>query len=452
MGLLHHWLLIMGITGPSAVTPPLQFSKRQFAGLMIGSSVGSLFEWYDFYLAAAAAAVVWPKIFFPPRMDPALALATSVASVGIAYLARPLGAAIFGHIGDKYGRRTTLVGTMMLMGLSSGATGLLPPYVSWGVAAVVVLFLLRILIGIGIGGEIGGAYSWIVEARPSSKNRGFWVSWPSAILCLGKLLSVFVFFIVAASVSNAAWLDWGWRIPFLIGLALMVVAVVVRIKLLESPMFQQLRTKRAVLKYPAFQLLKAEWRKVFKMLWFSAFTISVPALVILPYSVSYLVALGMPESFSTMSVTVGTAVGFFMVLAGGYMSDYLSRLRVFRAAALLTILVMYPFFWLLSTIIPIWIIAAQVLIYGVIETSAGALAPLLAESFPTKYRASGAGLTYQLGGFVSGILVAFLLPALLLTYGVVGSWQPIAWVSIALTILVIATSYFVKETKGITLE
>jgi MFS family permease len=419
---------------------------------MVGATFGSMFEWYDFFLASTAAATVWPRIFFPTRFDPVLALAVSVMSVGIGYFARPVGAFVFGHLGDKYGRRNTLVWTLIMMGISALGTAVLPPYASIGVLAVVLLFILRFLVGFGVGGEAGGAWSWIAEAKPDPKHRGFWVSWPDAMLQAGKLLSIFAFFLAASFLSNDAYVNWGWRVPFAAGAVMLLVGYVIRLKLIESPMFQELQTKRTILKYPAIQVLKEQGRKIFTMLWLNAYATAIPALVILPYSVSYLVKLGADESFATLSVTAGTAVACTTVLGGAYVSDYVGRLKVVVVGAILTIVIMYPYFFLLNSLNHVWIIIAQMLIYGSVQLGSGALKGLFVESFPTKYRYSGAGLTYTLGGLVTGGIAGILLPLLLVSYGVIGSWQPVIWASMGMAIMALVSVPFVKETRGIRLE
>jgi MFS family permease len=437
---------------PSGIAATPQFTTGQFAWLLTATSMGTMFEWYDYFLFAVAAAAVWPKIFFPLTFDPAAALAVSVASVGTAQLARPIGAIVFGHFGDKYGRRNTLVWTLILMGIASLGTAILPPYASIGMLAVVPLFIFRFIMGVGLGGEGGGAFSWIAEARPNAKHRGFWVSWPNAVLDLGKLLSVFAFYLVSVSMTSAAYMDWGWRVPFAVGAVMLLIALLIRVKVMESPMFQQLQAKRNVLKYPAFQVVKEQGRKIFTMLWLHCATTTIPSLVILPYSVSFLVKLGMNESFSNLSVTAGTAVAFFTMLGGGYVSDYVGRIKVLRIASVFQIAVLFPYFWLLQTLNPTLIIIAQILLYGVVHLPSGSNVAIFAESFATKYRYSGTGLTFQLSNFVNGILTALILPLFLVTYGVLGTWQPVVCCMIALALIAIAASFFVKDTKGATLE
>jgi MFS family permease len=438
--------------GSATASGSLQFTNRQFAGLLTGASVGSLFEYYDFFLAATAAAIVWPKIFFPARMDPALAFAVSISTIGLAYIARPVGALIFGHYADKIGRRNTLVGNLLLMGIASLGTAMLPTFASMGLFTLVMLFVFRFMIGVGLGGEAGGAWSWVAEARPNAKHRGFWISWPSAVLTLGKLLSIFVFYVLAVLVSPADFMDWGWRIAFYLGAALVAVGLVIRVKILESPMFQQLRAKRAVLKYPAFQVIREQGRKIFTMLWLVAYLSVVPGFIILPYSITYLTRIGVDEVFATLSVTVGTAVAFFTILLGAFVSDYVGRLKVVRVGSILLIAALFPYFWMLNTQNWVWILVAQGMLYGVDEIPFGSGCVLFTESFATKYRASGAGLTYQLTAFVTGVMIALILPVLLLTYGIVGAWQPMVWISIGFSVVAIIASFFVKETAKETLE
>jgi MFS family permease len=419
---------------------------------MAGVSVGTTFEWYDFFLAAAAAAAVWPRIFFPAKFDPAMALAITVSSVGLAYFARPIGAFFFGHFGDKYGRRNTLVWTLIVMGVSCIGTALLPPYASIGILALALLFVLRFLVGFGMGGEAGGAFSWISEAKPDSKHRGFWTSWPYAVMNIGKLLGILAFYIASALLPPAAYYDWGWRVPFALGALMLAVGFILRVKTMESPMFQQLKVKRTILKYPAFQVIREQGRKIFILA--MAYAIGgILGFVPLPYSVSYLIRLGVDESFANLSVSAGTAVAFFTGLGGAYVSDYLGRLKIARVGSLLGIGMIFPYFFLLNTLNPLCIIVAQMLLYGVIFLGNTGVVILITESFATKYRYSGAGIAYQIGTLLwPGAILAVVLPAFLMTYGVVGASQPLIWTTIALLTLTIVASLFVKETKGTTLE
>jgi MFS family permease len=418
---------------------------------MTGVSVGSMFEWYDFWLAAAAAASVWPRIFFPASLNPAIALAISISTVGLQYFGRPVGAIVFGHFGDKYGRRNSLVWTLIIMGLSCVGTAVLPPFASIGMLALAMLLVFRFLVGCGLGGEQGGAASWIAEARPDSKHRGFWISWPYAMNGIGKLGAIFAFYVVSVSLPNAAYYDWGWRVPFAVGAAMLGVGFIVRVKIMESPMFQQLKVKRTILKYPVFEVLREEWRKIIVIALVNLSAIA--PFVILPYSVSYLIKLGVDESFANLSVTAGSLAFVFAVLGGSYLSDDVGRLKIMRIGTVLTIAMLFPFFFLLNTLNPFLIMLAPVLLYTVILFGYGAVNVLMTESFATKYRYSGAGIAAQLGQLlVTGIPVAVILPMYIVNYGVLGASQPVIWTSIALCIIAFVASFFVKETRATVLE
>jgi len=410
-----------------------------------------MFEWYDFWLAGAAAATVWPRIFFPASLNPAIALAISISTVGLQYFARPVGAIVFGHLGDKYGRRNSLVWTLVIMGISCVGSALLPPYASIGMLALAILILLRFLVGFGFGGEQGGATSWIAEAKPDAKHRGFWISWPYAMNGIGKLGAILAFYIVSVSMPNAAYYDWGWRVPFAVGAAMLVVGFIVRVKLMESPMFQQLKVKRTVLKYPVVEVFRAEWRKIIILTFLNLSAIA--PFVILPYSISYLVKLGVDESFANLSVTAGSLAFVFAVLGGAYLSDHLGRLKIMRVGTVLTIASLFPYFFLLKSLNPVLIVFAQMLLYTVILLGYGAVNVLMTESFATKYRYSGAGIAGQLGQLlVTGIPVAVILPMYIMKYGVLGAEQPVLWTGMVLCIMALVASFFVKETKATTLD
>jgi MFS family permease len=221
---------------------------------------------------------------------------------------------------------------------------------------------------------------------------------------------------------------------------------------MESPMFQQLQVKRNVLKFPAFEVLREQWRKILTMLWMDFYIAATASFVILPYSVSYLTNLGVNPAFASASVGAGNAAAFLVILGAAYLSDYVGRLKILRLGAILSIATIFPYFFLLQTLNPIWIVLAQILFYSICEIPAGSNKVLYTESFSTKYRYSGSGLTYQLAGLCSGVVMALVFPTIVLIYGVLGAWQPIVWVSIAMAIPSLVASFLVKETRGIALE
>jgi MFS family permease len=231
-----------------------------------------------------------------------------------------------------------------------------------------------------------------------------------------------------------------------------VIGIVVRAKILESPLFQQLQARRNVLKYPAVQVFKEEGRKLFTLLWLDAWVALLPALVVLPYSVSYLVKLGVSESFATLSVTAGTGIATVAVLGGAFLSDYIGRVKMQRIGAIVSLAFLYPYFLLLNSLNWIWIMVAQAMIYCLFELPTGSDKALYAESFSTKYRYSGSSLAFQLGSMLTGIMVGILLPFYLVAFGVTGAWLPIVLTSAAMIIIALIATLFVKETRGTSIE
>jgi MFS family permease len=318
--------------------------------------------------------------------------------------------------------------------------------------AIVLVFALRFLVGFGVGGETGGAFSWILEAKPDSKFRAWWMSWPNAILQIGKLLSIFAFYLASSFLATAAYLDWGWRIPFVVGAVMLVLALAVRMKLMESPMFKELQAKRSILKFPAVQVLREQWRKIFTLLWLDCYVSTIGSLVILPFSISYLIALGVNDAFANLSVTYSTGTAFIAVMAGALICDYVGRKKVTRVGGLCTMAMLFPYFLMLRTLNPILIIAAQILLDACSHIGSSPNKAMFTESFATKYRYSGSGLTYQIGSSIVGVLIALVLPAIIMNYGVLAAWQPVMGVAIVTVLLSLIASFFVTETRGITLE
>jgi len=384
-------------------------------------------------------------------MDPTVALAISVSTVGIAYFARPIGAIVFGHVSDKYGRKTTMIWTLTVMGVSCVATAILPVYNVIGMLAIALIFVFRFLVGLGLGGESGTGYSWILEARPNSKHRGLFSSFVQLPSSPARGIAVIFFAAIGSTFAPGPYLDWGWRIPFAAGALGVVVAILVRSKLMESPMFQRAASKREVLKYPAFEVIRHEWRKIFTLLWVNGSAVMFAAFVTLPYSVSYLVKMGVGESFANMSVAYGTFFSWFNAV-GACISDYIGRKRWFWIGSVFCIAVVCVYFPLLNTLNPLYIILAQILFTLSYSYSASSNRTMFAESFPTKFRASGMGLSDNLASAVTGVVIAFILPGLLVTYGVIGAALPVTLICIAVVLIGVIASHFVKETKGVTLE
>ncbi|MCI0462899.1 MAG: MFS transporter [Gemmataceae bacterium] len=290
---------------------------------VIASTVGTTIEWYDFFLYGTAAALVFPHVFFPDA-DPVTGLLLAFSTFTVGFLARPLGAVFFGYLGDRIGRKSTLVATLLLMGISTFLIGLLPTYEQIGVAAPVMLTLLRVLQGVGVGGEWGGAVLLALESGHRGK-RGFYASWPQAGVPLGLLASTGVLALFEGLLARDDFLDWGWRVPFYLSALLIVVGLLIRSRITETPLFQQLQETNQVAQAPVSEVIRRHWReillaagaRVVENASFYLFTVHVIAYARHELRIDVAVVL--------LAVNVAAAVEFFTIPLFGILSDYRSR-------------------------------------------------------------------------------------------------------------------------------
>jgi hypothetical protein len=247
----------ISMTDSSRLNPPISTITKT----VIASLVGTSLEWYDFFIYGSAAALVFPRLFFP-QSDPATALLLSLASYGVAYVARPLGAVIFGHYGDKLGRKAILTTTILLMGLSTFLIGVLPTYPTVGTLAPIALVLLRFIQGIALGGEWGGAALMVTEYDPDGRRRGFLGSLVQVAVPVGLLGANGVFAVVTDALSPGSFQAWGWRIPFLLSAILVVVGYLIRRDLSETPVFERIEATQSVSAAPIADVLRTSWREI----------------------------------------------------------------------------------------------------------------------------------------------------------------------------------------------
>ena len=427
-------------------------SARTLSAVTFAAGFGGFIEYFDLFIATFAGIIVWPKLFFA-GVPPNYAIAYSLASVGITFLVRPFGGFIFGHIGDKTGRRNTLVVTLAILGISVFGIGLLPDYLAIGITAPILLFLFRALFGLGLGGEYGGAVSWILEfaGARKSKRRSFWAVW-AAPANIGLTVAGVVFGIAAASPSFL--FSYGWRIPFIVGGLMIVVAFIVRMKLEESPLFKSVAERGAVDRTPAIDMLKKHWKTVAALAIITgAIQGGVTTSIVTPFSIGYLAIKGVSPSFASYGISLANALGIITFLAGPYFTEKLGRRRHLFISILWCLFSVIVFFPLLNTLNPMLILLAYILVEVQVGFNNSAIQTILGESFPTKYRYSGSGFTYQLGnGFIVGTIVSFLLPALVIGVGGTLSAAPyLAAVTAVWILIALASLTVVKETKGIDL-
>jgi MHS family shikimate/dehydroshikimate transporter-like MFS transporter len=425
----------------------MSYSKSDLIKVVIAASFGSIMEWFDYFIAATAAALVFPKVFFT-SFPPEVSLALSIASFGIAYIIRPIGGIIFGQIGDKLGRKSTLVSTLIMIGGGTLALGLLPPYSSIGFIAVILVFVFRLIVGLGIGGEFGGANSWVIEFASNSKWRSFITSWIQSSANLGVVFGSIIFNLVEG-LPQEEFLNWGWRVIFIFGSIAVAIGAIIRYKLSESPLFRDLINRKEIAGNPAIEALKKFGKSIILLSVIEAVPPILSSGLITPYSILFLTSHNISPMIATDAVAIGSIFAALGSVFGGYLGDKIGRKKTLIIGLILTMIAIIPFFPLLGTsIIPI-IFLAQILLGFTNGISYGVEGAVFTEVYPTKYRYSASGITYQLGAFEAGMLSTFLISTLVAySGGVTRAWPYNTAIALAVTFLALFSSIFtVKETK-----
>lgn len=390
-------------------------AKNSDVRLVVASSViGTTVEWYDFFLYGTAAGIVFNKLYFPSD-DPLVGTLLAFASFALGFVARPVGGLIFGHIGDRVGRKKTLVATMLIMGVATCAIGLVPTYGTIGAAAPVLLVLLRLAQGVAIGGEWGGAVLMSVEYAPKGK-RGLYGSFPQIGLALGLMLGTGVFAGLNAAMADEAFLAWGWRIAFLLSAVLVIVGMVIRLKVMETPAFRKLEEHEAKATVPVVELAKSPMSRRHVLLGMgSRLTEGIAFNAWAVFAISYGTGtLGMSQQPLLIAVMIAATAMIIFIPVFGRVSDLFGRRRTFSVGAVLTGLLAYPAFAALETGDPVVITIAIVAVLGIAyPVMYGPQAAFYAEMFPTRVRCTGISFVYQFSGiFASGctpLVLAFLV-------------------------------------------
>jgi len=381
----------------------------------VASVVGTTIEWYDFFLYGTAAALVFPKLFFPGAAPFAGVLA-AFATQFVGFAARPIGAAIFGHFGDRIGRKTTLIATLFLMGVGTVLIGLLPTYAAIGVAAPVLLVILRTIQGIGVGGEWGGSILLSMEWGHKDK-RGLSASWPQLGVPLGLVLSTGVVRITSGLTGSEGFLNYGWRIPFLLSVVLIGVGLIVRLRVVESPEFEELRATRGVSKAPIMEVIKRHPREILLSA-LIRMAEQAPFYLYITFVLTYATKQLQLSSNTILNDTlVAAALGLISIPVFGRLSDRFGRRRVYGAGIVGTALFAFPYYSLLNTRSTGLVLLAIVLSLMLHDMMYGPQAALIAESFDSDVRYTGAGLGYQLASVIAGGPAPLIAATLLQFYG-----------------------------------
>ena len=408
-----------------------------------------MIEQYDFLVTGVIAATVWGGIFF--KLPGLAAVAAAIGVYGLGIIIRPVGAFIFGHIADTYGRKDAMVYALVLMGGATLLIGLTPTYDSIGVAAPVLLIIFRLLQGISFGAEFGTASTWVVEQAARSKYRAFWGAWVGFAIPIGLLLGFGSVIFVKSLMSPEDFVAWGWRIFFIIGFLVAIVGLVIRTRTMDSFVFEQHKAQM-VLKYPASQV----WRE---MPWTILRTSLVNAMfggaffLYFVFGTGYMKAVGFtgnePEYIGLI------AAGFMLVfmIVGSFLADYISRRAILLTAAVVLFFFAVPYFYLVNTGSVLLATIAEIIGFGfVFGFGYGAIPTFYTENFPTRYRASGASAAYQIAQVYGGGLIPIVAGQILRVYGVKDAYVYIGGLVMCYAVAAIVAILRTPETKGVDLE
>jgi len=376
-------------------------SRGKIIEAVIASTIGTTIEWYDFFLYGTAAALIFPRLYFG-NVDSFTGTILSFATFTIGFIARPIGGVIFGYMGDRVGRKSTLVTTLLLMGVSTLIIGFLPTYDEIGIAAPILLTLLRFVQGLGVGGEWGGAVLLALEYGHGNK-RGWIASWPQAGVPLGLLASNGAMWLCRIMLSHEDFMDWGWRIPFYVSGLLIVVGLLIRMRILETPLFAAVLEKKETAAAPVTETIRQHWRDLL-LIAGMRITENASFYLFALWSIKYVEeVLGLDAHVMLIAVNVAAFLEFFTIPLFGSLSDRLSRRAIYLTGCVFLILYALPYYALLGTRDTSLIVLATVL--GISFAHAmlySVQASLIPELFGTRLRCTGASIGYQLAVPLSG--------------------------------------------------
>jgi MFS family permease len=414
---------------------------------VIASTVGTTIEWYDFLMYSIVTGLVFGQLYFP-SVDPLVGTLQAFGVFFIGFVARPIGAAIFGHYGDRIGRKATLIVTLLMTGIATAAIGLVPGYDTIGIWGGILLTLLRLIQGIGVGGEWGGSVLLSMEWARTNKNRGFLAAWPQfgapAGLCLANLALLFFSWL-----SGDQFLVWGWRIPFLLSLGMVAIGLWIRLGILETPVFRRIVAENRVERAPMLEVLKRQPREV-ALSALLRVAEQTPGYIFQAFMFTYgTTVLGAPRNLLLFALMVSTALGAAWVPFAGALSDRIGRRQMFIIGCVFVAVFTFVYFALLDTKVPALIFLAVAASFIPVMTMYGPEAALIAEAFTPRLRYSGASLGYQLASVIAGGPAPLIATWLFAQYG---SAYAIAGYILACSVLSLVATAMMTDHTGKDIE
>ncbi len=409
--------------------------RAQLRKAVIASTIGTTIEWYDFLLYSIVTPLVFGKLFFP-HSAPLIGVLEAFAVYFVGFVARPIGGFIFGHFGDRIGRKGALIATLLITGLSTFAVGFVPGYAVIGIWGAVILTIVRLIQGIGVGGEWGGSVLFAMEWARTNQHRGFITSWPQWGGPAGLFLANMAV-LIGSAIAGDKFLTWGWRIPFWLSIIMVGIGLYIRLGILETPIFRRILAEHRVERVPAIEVLKRQPKQVFLSM-FARTAEQGPAYVYLAFVFTYGThVLNQSRDFLLISLLIAGVVSFFTIPIAGALSDRFGRKRVYIIGSVLTGIYAFIYFALLNSLVPALIVIGIIVSFIPHDIMYGPQAALIAEGFTPRLRYSGCSIGYQLASITAGGPAPIIATALLAAYG--SGYVIAGYIAVCAIISIIAT-------------